>query len=215
MFLIIKEKLKKMDSKKQVKDEPKVDLNIESNNMGNKMKELASKIEEIDRQLKAQLQVFKTVKNPTSKAQAKRKAMQLLKKKKTYEQLYNNLSSAQDTLESVNINNEIMKNNKNVMQAMKNAVDEQKANIKSIGGIDKLYDYMDNIAELREQQQIINDEVQKNLEDHVGDEDLNAELDDLDYQNRVDLNEHSIKPPVDDINGNNKINEDNLDDLLK
>ena len=204
-----------MDSKKQVKDEPKVDLNIESNNMGNKMKELASKIEEIDRQLKAQLQVFKTVKNPTSKAQAKRKAMQLLKKKKTYEQLYNNLSSAQDTLESVNINNEIMKNNKNVMQAMKNAVDEQKANIKSIGGIDKLYDYMDNIAELREQQQIINDEVQKNLEDHVGDEDLNAELDDLDYQNRVDLNEHSIKPPVDDINGNNKINEDNLDDLLK
>ena len=77
--------------------------------MSNRMNDLALKIDQVDKQLKAQLQVYRLSLNPTTKAQAK--AMQLLKKKKMYEQYSNNLSSAQMILDSVNMDCQMMREN--------------------------------------------------------------------------------------------------------
>ena len=207
--------------KKQKKEAPRpvpIDLNVESQNMSNRMNDLALKIDQVDKQLKAQLQVYRTARNPTAKAQAKKKAMQLLKKKKMYEQHSNNLSNAQMTLDTVNMDCQMMRDNMNIMQVMKNTVQVQKDTLHAMGGIDGMYDVMDDMAELKEEQQEINEEIQRNLDVDVGDEELDAELDELDYQMRVEMDNDGLKAPISDVNGNPIVNnpdEAQLEDLLK
>jgi len=195
-----------------------IDLNVESQNMSNRMNDLALKIDQVDKQLKAQLQVYRTARNPTAKAQAKKKAMQLLKKKKMYEQHSNNLSNAQMTLDTVNMDCQMMRDNMNIMQVMKNTVQVQKDTLHAMGGIDGMYDVMDDMAELKDEQQEINEEIQRNLDVDVGDEELDAELDELDYQMRVEMDNDGLKAPISDVNGNPIVNnpdEAQLEDLLK
>ena len=112
--------------KKEAPKGPPIDLNVESQNMTNRMGDIQLKIEQTDKQLKAQLQVYRTARNPTAKAQAKKKAMQLLKRKKMYEQHHNNLSNAQMNLDSVNMDVQMMKDNMNIMKVMKDTVQVQK-----------------------------------------------------------------------------------------
>ena len=193
-----------------------IDLNVESQNMSNRMNDLALKIDQVDKQLKAQLQVYRTARNPTAKAQAKKKAMQLLKKKKMYEQHSNNLSNAQMTLDTVNMDCQMMRDNMNIMQVMKNTVQVQKDTLHAMGGIDGMYDVMDDMAELKDQQQEMNEEIQRNLDVDVGDEELDAELDELDYQMRVEMDNDGMRAPMDNIGGmNNNNDEAQLEDLLK
>ncbi len=53
-----------------------------------------------------------------------------------YEQHSNNLSSPQMTLDSVNMDCQMMRDNRNIMQVMKNTVQVQKDTLHAIGGID-------------------------------------------------------------------------------
>ena len=53
-----------------------------------------------------------------------------------YEQHSNNLSSAQMTLDSVNMDCQMMRDNMNIMQVMKNTVQVQKDTLHAMGGID-------------------------------------------------------------------------------
>ena len=101
--------------KKEEKPKPvPVDLNITSMNLSNKLNETSLKVNAIDKELKAQLQIYRNERNPTRKAQAKKKATQLLKKKKMYEQHINNLSNTQMTVDSTNMDCQIMKDNMNI-----------------------------------------------------------------------------------------------------
>ena len=113
--------------KKEEKPKPvPVDLNITSMNLSNKLNETSLKVNAIDKELKAQLQIYRNERNPTRKAQAKKKATQLLKKKKMYKQHINNLSNTQMTVDSANMDCQIMKDNMNIMQVMKDTVQVQK-----------------------------------------------------------------------------------------
>ena len=204
---------------KKKKEEPKpkpVDLNITSLNLSNKINDTSLKINAIDKELKAQLQVYRTARNPTAKAQAKKKAVQLLKKKKTYEQHYNNLQNTQVTVDSANMDCQIMRDNMNIMQVMKETVQVQKDTLHSMGGIDSMYDVMDDMQEIKEEQQEINEEFQRNYDVDVGDEELDAELDDLDYQMRLEMDNDGLKAPGDQIGGGQiKSDEAELEDALK
>lgn len=204
---------------KKKKEEPKpkpVDLNITSMNLSNKINDTSLKINAIDKELKAQLQVYRTARNPTAKAQAKKKAVQLLKKKKTYEQHYNNLQNTQVTVDSANMDCQIMRDNMNIMQVMKETVQVQKDTLHSMGGIDSMYDVMDDMQEIKEEQQEINEEFQRNYDVDVGDEELDAELDDLDYQMRLEMDNDGLKAPGDQIGvGQIKSDEAELEDALK
>ena len=159
--------------KKEEKPKPKpVDLNITSMNLSNKLNETSLKINALDKELKSQLQIYRTARNPTQKAQAKKKATQLLKKKKMYEQHYNNLSNTQMTVDSANMDCQIMRDNLNIMQVMKDTVQVQKDTLHSMGGIEGMYDVMDDMAEIREEQQDLNEEFQRNYDVDVGDEEM-------------------------------------------
>ena len=113
--------------KKEEKPKPiPVDLNITSMNLSNKLNETSLKVNAIDKELKAQLQIYRNERNPTKKAQAKKKATQLLKKKKMYEQHINNLSNTQMTVDSANLESQIIKDNMNIMQGMKYSMNDNK-----------------------------------------------------------------------------------------
>lgn len=205
---------------KKKKEEPKpkpIDLNITSMNLSNKMNETNLKVQAIDKELKAQLQLYRSARNPTQKAQAKKKAVQLLKKKKMYEQHYNNLSNTQMTVDSANIDCQIMRDNINIMQVMKDTVQLQKDTLHSMGGIDSMYDVMDDMQEIREEQQELNEEFQRNYDVDVEDEELDAELDDLDYQMRLEMDNDGLKAPNDLVGGQQVKNSDEaeLEEALK
>ena len=204
--------------KKEEKPKPKpVDLNITSMNLSNKLNETSLKINALDKELKSQLQIYRTARNPTQKAQAKKKATQLLKKKKMYEQHYNNLSNTQMTVDSANMDCQIMRDNLNIMQVMKDTVQVQKDTLHSMGGIEGMYDVMDDMAEIREEQQDLNEEFQRNYDVDVGDEELDAELDDLDYQMRLEMDNDGLKAPNEQVGGEQIKNSDEaeLEDALK
>jgi hypothetical protein len=78
-----------------------------------------------------------------------------------------------------------------------------------------MYDVMDDMAELKDQQQEMNEEIQRNLDVDVGDEELDAELDDLDYQMRIEMDNDGIKAPDNVVPNNNNADELALEDMLK
>ena len=73
---------------------------------------------------------------------------------------------------------DIMKDNMAIIQTMKSTVQTQKNMLHAIGGIDSMYDIMDDMAEIKEQQEEFNDELQRNLDVDI---DLNDEIGELDY----------------------------------
>ncbi|MCQ2816578.1 MAG: Snf7 family protein [archaeon] len=130
--------------KKEVQPPPE-DLNITSMRLGQSMEDTSLKLQSIEAQLKAQLRVVQECRNPSQKAQAKKKAMMLLKKKKMYESHLNNLSNTQMTVDSANLDCELMRDNLNIMRVMQNTMQVQKDTLHAMGGIDHMYDVLDDM----------------------------------------------------------------------
>ena len=195
--------------KKEEPQRPPPDLNNVSMNLSNKMNDMALKIQQTDKELRAQLTIMRSSGNPMAKAQAKKKSIQLLKKKKMYENHYNNLSGTQMTVDSANVECQMMKDNLEIVRAMKDTVDVQKRTMAEMGGIDSMYDIMD-------EQEEMNQEFQRNYDVDVGDEELEAELDALDYQMRADMDNSNMNAPQNQF-GSQLKNDDEIDleDALK
>ena len=99
-----------------------------------------------------------------------------------------------------------MKDNMAIMQTMKSTVQMQKDMMHAMGGIDSMYDVMDDMAEIKEQQEEFNDEMQRNFDIDVDDADLNDEIDELDYQMRMEMDNQGMQVPMGEMNqpvGNN------------
>ena len=120
--------------------------------------------------------------------------MCLLKKKKMYQAHANNLENIQMAVESDDKDVDIMKDNMAIMQTMKSTVQTQKNMLHAIGGIDSMYDVMDDMAEFKEQQEEFNNELQRNLDVDI---DLNDEIDELDYQMRMEMDVQGMQVPQD------------------
>ena len=121
--------------------------------------------------------------------------MRLLKKKKMYQAHANNLENIQMAVESDDKDVDIMKDNMAIMQTMKSTVQTLKNMLHSIGGSDSMYNVMDDIAEIKEQQEEYNDELQRNLDVDIDDTDLNDEIDELDYQMRMEMDTQGMRVP--------------------
>ena len=121
--------------------------------------------------------------------------MRLLKKKKMYQAHANNLENTQMAVESDDKDVDIMKDNMAIMQTMKSTVQTQKNMLHDIGGIDSMYDAMDDMAEIKEQQEEFNNELQRNLDVDIDDTDLNDEIDELDYQMRMEMDVQGMQVP--------------------
>jgi charged multivesicular body protein 5 len=137
------------------------------------MNDVKLKLEAIEKELKTQLEVLRNARTPTQKRQAKQKAMNLLKKKKMYEGHLNTLSSTQMTVDTASVETQIMKDNVGVMRAMKDTVNVQKDMMKECN-VDSMYDVMDDMAEMKDDQAEISEAFNRNYDVEVGDDELEA-----------------------------------------
>ena len=169
--------------KKKNKEPPKpqftpVDLNATSQGISNRKNDTQLKLEQVEKELKGALVNYRQARTPQQKAQAKAKAMRLLKKKKLYQAHVNNLENTQMAVESAAMDVDIMKDNMAIMQTMKATTQMQKDMLHAMGGIDSMYDVMDDMAEIKEQQ-----------------EEFNDEIDELDYQMRMEMDNQGMQVP--------------------
>ena len=196
--------------KKKNKEPPKtqftpVDLNATSNGISARKNDTNLKLEQVEKELKGALLNYRQARTPQQKAQAKAKAMRLLKKKKLYQAHVNNLENTQMAVESAAMDVDIMKDNMAIMQTMKATTQMQKNMLHAMGGIDSMYDVMDDMAEIKEQQEEFNDEMQRNFDVDVDDADLNDEIDELDYQMRMEMDNQGMQVPG-EMNQNPNVN---------
>ena len=182
-----------------------VDLNATSQGISNRKNDTGLKLDQVEKELKAALLNYRQARTPQQKAQAKAKAMRLLKKKKLYQAHINNLENTQMAVEGAAMDVDIMKDNMAIMQTMKATVQTQKNMMHAMGGIDSMYDVMDDMAEIKEQQEEFNDEMQRNFDVDVDDADLNDEIDELDYQMRMEMDNQGMQVPG-ETNQNPNIN---------
>ena len=172
-----------------------VDLNATSHGISNRKNDTQLKLDQVEKELKGALVQYRQARTPQQKAQAKNKAMRLLKKKKLYQAHVNNLENTQMAVESAAMDVDIMKDNMAIMQTMKATVQMQKDMMHAMGGIDSMYDVMDDMQEIKEQQEEFNDEMQRNFDIDVDDADLNDEIDELDYQMRMEMDNQGMQVP--------------------
>ena len=172
-----------------------VDLNATSHGISNRKNDTQLKLDQVEKELKGALVDYRQARTPQQKAQAKSKAMRLLKKKKLYQAHVNNLENTQMAVESAAMDVDIMKDNMAIMQTMKATVQMQKDMMHAMGGIDSMYDVMDDMQEIKEQQEEFNDEMQRNFDIDVDDADLNDEIDELDYQMRMEMDNQGMQVP--------------------
>ena len=182
-----------------------VDLNATSQGISNRKNDTGLKLDQVEKELKAALLNYRQARTPQQKAQAKAKAMRLLKKKKLYQAHINNLENTQMAVEGAAMDVDIMKDNMAIMQTMKATVQTQKNMMHAMGGIDSMYDVMDDMAEIKEQQEEFNDEMQRNFDVDVDDADLNDEIDELDYQMRMEMDNQGMQVPG-EMNQNPNVN---------
>ena len=182
-----------------------VDLNATSQGISNRKNDTSLKLDQVEKELKAALLNYRQARTPQQKAQAKAKAMRLLKKKKLYQAHINNLENTQMAVEGAAMDVDIMKDNMAIMQTMKATVQTQKNMMHAMGGIDSMYDVMDDMAEIKEQQEEFNDEMQRNFDVDVDDADLNDEIDELDYQMRMEMDNQGMQVPG-EMNQNPNVN---------
>ena len=173
-----------------------VDLNATSHGISNRKNDTQLKLGQVEKELKGALVEYRQARTPQQKAQAKSKAMRLLKKKKLYQAHVNNLENTQMAVESAAMDVDIMKDNMAIMQTMKSTVQMQKDMMHAMGGIDSMYDVMDDMQEIKEQQEEFNDEMQRNFDIDVDDADLNDEIDELDYQMRMEMDNQGMQVPM-------------------
>ena len=186
---------KKNAQKPQQQQFAPVDLNATSHGISNRKNDTQLKLEQVEKELKGALVDYRQARTPQQKAQAKNKAMRLLKKKKLYQAHVNNLENTQMAVESAAMDVDIMKDNMAIMQTMKATVQMQKDMMHAMGGIDSMYDVMDDMQEIKEQQEEFNDEMQRNFDIDVDDADLNDEIDELDYQMRMEMDNQGMNVP--------------------
>ena len=103
-----------------------VDLNATSQGISNRKNDTGLKLDQVEKELKAALLNYRQARTPQQKAQAKAKAMRLLKKKKLYQAHINNLENTQMAVEGAAMDVDIMKDNMAIMQTMKATVQTQK-----------------------------------------------------------------------------------------
>ena len=96
-----------------------VDLNATSRGISNRKNDTQLKLNQVQKELKSALVQYRQARTPQQKAQAKSKAMKLLKKKKLYQAHVNNLENTQMAVESAAMDVDIMRDNMAIMQTMK------------------------------------------------------------------------------------------------
>lgn len=137
------------------------------------MSDIKLKLDATDKELKAALEQMRSARTPQLKQNAKQKATNILKKKKMYESHLNSIQNTQFNVENTHIQTQMMKDNMDILNTLKTTVTVQKQMMSNMNP-DDVYNMMDDMRELQEDQNEINDAFTRNYDIDVGDDELDA-----------------------------------------
>ena len=137
------------------------------------MSDIKLKLDATDKELKTALEQMRSARTTQQKQIAKKKATSLLQKKKMYESHLNNLQNTQFNVENAHIQTQMMRDNMDIINTLKSTVTVQKQMMGNMNP-DDVYNLMDDMRELQEDQNEINDAFTRNYDIDVGDDELDA-----------------------------------------
>jgi charged multivesicular body protein 5 len=156
-------------------------LDETSQRLGDRANVMDKKIEQIDLELGKIRTQLKQTKSKPVQDRLKQRAIQLLRQRKTYEKQRNNMYGQQFNLEQAVFTTNTIKDSVDTVNAMKSAAKTMKMQMKDIGSIDRVYDVMDDMADLMADSNELQDIMSRSYDtpDFMDDDELLGELDAL------------------------------------
>jgi len=170
--------MKRVFGKKKAPGPPPKTLEQASAGLGTRSDGLDVKIAGLERELNGYKKKLKTA-NPSAKRQLQKRAMDVLKRKRMYENQRDTLQGQQFNMDQASFGIESAKATVESVAAMKAASVELKAALRKDLKIDDVDDLADDMEELMYDMNEINEAMGRNFAtpDDITDEDLEAELD--------------------------------------
>jgi charged multivesicular body protein 5 len=154
------------------------DLSDTSAGLGGRVDEMDKKIAGLEQELRVYKDKIKKARSPAAKQAVQKRAMEVLKRKKMYENQRDMVAGQQFNIDQASFGIESAKANVQTIAAMKGANQELKRTMKKDLNIDDVEDLADDMAEMMEDFNEINEMLGRNFStpDDIDEADLDAEL---------------------------------------
>mmetsp|Transcript_29875 Transcript_29875/g.54035 ORF Transcript_29875/g.54035 Transcript_29875/m.54035 type:complete len:227 (-) Transcript_29875:2906-3586(-) len=177
--------------KKKAPGPPPPSLDDASSGLGGRIETMDAKIAACENELKVYKDKIKKAKSPAAKKTLQKRALEVLKRKRMYEQQRDAVAGQQFNIDQANFGLESAKASITTVAAMKAANTELKRTLKKDLDIDAVEDMADDMAELMEDFNEINEALGRNFAtpDDLDEADLDAELELLEDELGEELDE--------------------------
>lgn len=157
---------------------PAPGLGETSAGLGGRVDEMDKKIAGLENELRVYKEKIKKARTPAAKQMVQKRAMEVLKRKKMYENQRDMVAGQQFNIDQASFGIESAKANIQTIAAMKGANQELKRTLKKDLNIDDVEDLADDMAEMMEDFNEINEALGRNFAtpDDIDEADLDAEL---------------------------------------
>uniref|UniRef100_A0A7R9WU00 Charged multivesicular body protein 5 n=1 Tax=Craspedostauros australis TaxID=1486917 RepID=A0A7R9WU00_9STRA len=178
---------------KKKKAAPAPTLDEASSGLNNRIGSMDTKIASLESELRVYKDKMKKTKNPAAKKNLQRRAMDVLKRKRMYEQQRDTIAGQAHNIDQASFGIESAKANVATVAAMKAANAELKRTIKKELNIDEIEDMTDDMADMMDDFNEINETLGRNFStpEDLDEADLDAELEMLDDELEDELETES------------------------
>mmetsp|Transcript_1002 Transcript_1002/g.2026 ORF Transcript_1002/g.2026 Transcript_1002/m.2026 type:complete len:218 (+) Transcript_1002:212-865(+) len=157
---------------------PAPGLGETSAGLGGRVDEMDQKIAGLEQELRVYKEKIKRARTPAAKQMVQKRAMEVLKRKKMYENQRDMVAGQQFNIDQASFGIESAKANVQTVAAIKGANQELKRTLKKDLNIDDVEDLADDMAEMMDDFNEINEALGRNFAtpDDIDEADLDAEL---------------------------------------
>lgn len=175
---------------------PAPSLTDASTGMSGRMQAMDVKIAELDKELVGYKNKLKTCRNPNTKKNLQKRAMEVLKRKRMYEGQRDQLANQQFNIDQASFGIESAKATVSTVAALKEANTELKKTVRQDLIIDDIDDIADDMAELMYDFEEMNEVLGRSFAtpEYIDEGELEAELDMLDDELENDIIEEDATP---------------------
>lgn len=158
---------------------PAPSLEEASSSIGSRISSIDAKINELEKELRGYKDKIKQTKSPAAKKQLQKRALEVLKRKRMYEQQRDQIAGQQFNIDQTSFSLESAKASITTVAAMKAANKDLKQTLRKDLDINDVDELADEMAELMDDFNEINEALGRNFAtpDYLDEADLDAELD--------------------------------------
>ena len=180
---------------KKKAEAPAPSLTDASSGLGGRVEEMDKKINALESELRGYKDKLKSTTNPAAKKQIQKRAMEVLKRKRMYEQQRDMIAGQQFNIDQASFGIESAKASIQTVAAMKAANKEFKQVMKHNLDVDEVDGLAEDMAELMEDFNEVNEALGRNFStpEDIDEADLDAELDMLGDELEEELAEEAAE----------------------